>query len=104
MTVPIGDWGFHSFVEVGTIDEETYPEQFFKTFSFFPKLLLILAVTRWKSLCVLALAEQDPHKTEIVEGQTGVQGGRICPGSQSLVSSDIGRGLAYTWPTPMTSG
>ena len=33
MTVPIGDWGFHDFVEVSPIDVETYPEQFLKTIS-----------------------------------------------------------------------
>ena len=42
MTVPVGDWGFHSLVEVSTIGEETYPEQLLKTISLFPKRFLIL--------------------------------------------------------------
>ena len=42
VTVPIGDWGFHGFVELSTIEVETYPEQFLKTLSFFPKRFLVL--------------------------------------------------------------
>jgi hypothetical protein len=43
MTVPIGDWGFHGFVEVSTVSVKTYPEQLLKPLSLFPKLFLILA-------------------------------------------------------------
>ena len=42
MTVPIGDWGFHGFVEVSPIGVETYPERLLKALAFFPKLFLIL--------------------------------------------------------------